>query len=76
MKYTLERVTTEEVEVECCPFCKSENVTVIYIPGSYGYIDPQAYVTCHRCGATGPKSFNGSKECMETEAINKWNKRG
>ena len=80
-KYEIEKEikVTEQIEIDSCCFCTSDNVTVVYSEGEYGYSARQAYVKCKSCGATGPSTVNETcslpKDELIKRAIAKWNNR-
>ena len=72
-KYKVEK--TETIEIECCPFCGSEDVTPIHYNGSWGYTPSEDYVKCNNCKATGGVIEDHNCGNHFKEAIDKWNHR-
>ena len=72
-KYKVEKI--ESIEIKCCPFCGSEDVTPIHHNGSWGYTPSEDYVKCNNCEATGGMIKDTNCGNHFKEAIDKWNHR-
>lgn len=65
------------MKLKPCPMCGSTEVAVRYNPGSWGYYESSAKVTCGPCRTAGPKVHGDSDgdESVKVRAAEAWNKR-
>ena len=69
------KVVTIQIELEPCPFCGSEKLDIVHIPGQWGYTPSEDFVECLKCGATSGKIEDPDCGTHKKAAAFKWNER-
>jgi len=71
-KAELSNYTVDESTISSCPFCGSEDVTIMDVSGN----ETRYCVHCNNCSASGPiyHSKNDFSDMSKQDAITLWNK--